>query len=189
MTTYTTDELQERLAIIDQALASSRRGFSRYGWAFVLWGCGHLAALLWSRLQPGTWLPWPTVMVLCSVIGVLIDRQVRRRQGAVTPLGRAIGSLWLAAGLSMLVLFSCDRQQPLPMFFLLMGLVNLASGMAVRWRTQCLVAAGWLAAAAATLLDHDAQLQTVVFALMALLGEVGFGIHLVVLERGQRDHG
>ncbi len=189
MTTYSTDEIADRIAIIDQALASSRRGFSRYGWVFVLWGCGHLAALTWEQVQPHLPWVWPITMLLCAAVMVLGKRALgygaAEGTGAVSPLSRAIGSLWLAFGCSMFVIFFCDHHRPWPAFFLLLGMTNLANGLAVRWTLQCLVGILWLVAAGYTNLDQDPLHSRLVFGAMALLGEVAFGLRLVVLQRRQ----
>jgi hypothetical protein len=179
-------ELRQRLELIDRMVAEGRRGLEYYGSFFVLWGAGHLAALAWQSFLPyGNWA-WGTCMWTCAAIAIALGFRISRRQRVHTRLGQAIGGIWWAFGGAMTIAFIFDRQHPIETFFLLLGMANVTSGLALRWRTQIAVGLLWWAAAGLSLALHSDDIQRLAFAIMALVGEVGFGLYLMASERRDR---
>lgn len=45
-----TQELKERLALIEQMMTAGRKSTESWGWTFVLWGLAYYVAIGWSIL-------------------------------------------------------------------------------------------------------------------------------------------
>src|ERR1019366_3218328 len=95
-------ELKDRLKLIESMIAEGRRTTGVWGWMFVLWGVAYLAATAWATLGHSR-SAWPVTMVLASVLSTFL---ARHRGRPATTLGRAVGAVWAASGISLfLVLF------------------------------------------------------------------------------------
>jgi hypothetical protein len=186
MSDTTDHELRQRLELIERVLAEGRRGIEYYGSFFVLWGVGHLAALCWERFLPYGDHAWTISMSACGVIAMLLGFHINRRQRVHTRLGQVIGGIWWAFGGAITVAFIFDRQHPLETFFLLIGMANVTSGLGLRWTAQIVVGLLWWTAAGLSLALHSQEVQQLAFAVMAVIGEVGFGLYLMAAERRDR---
>jgi hypothetical protein len=179
-------DLRQRLELIERVLAEGRRGIEYYGSIFVLWGLGHLIALGWQHFLPyGDWA-WGITMSVCAVLATALGFHINRRQRVHTKLGQVISGIWWAFGGAITVAFIFDRQHPLETFFLLIGMANVTSGLGLRWATQIAVGLLWWAAAGFSLALHSQEVQQLAFAVMAVVGEVGFGLYLMAAERRDR---
>lgn len=182
------EELSERLALIEQMIDEGRRDTEYWGWAFVLWGVGHLVAIVWSQLaQDG--LAWGVTMTACGIIMGLAAALQGRREHKSTALGRAMGAVWASLGIGMFlagmlggISGSFQGTTITLVFFVLMGVACFSSGLILRWPLwTALGLAWWLAAAVAMFASPEVVIW--LMAAMALVGEVAFGIFLMVLER------
>lgn len=182
-------ELLERVELIQGMLAEGRRGTQYYGWVFLLWGVGQLAAILWGSVSRNDGLAWGVTMSVCAVITAIGTAASRRREGKVTTVGRALAAIWMAAGISLFLLgFAGGASQVfqpsaiLALALVLQGMPNFASGMILRWRVQVAVAViWWVAGAAAMFLKAQAAAWTYMVAVM--IGSVLFGLYLIFRQR------
>src|SRR5580704_12529089 len=95
-----TQELRDRLALIEQMMKAGRRSTESWGWTFVLWGLAYYVAIGWSALG-GTYA-WPITMVgTCVVMGVILSRRDHKPN---TTMNRAVIGVWIALGVTMMTL-------------------------------------------------------------------------------------
>ena len=103
-------ELTERVKLIEDMIAQGRRTTESWGWIFVLWGVAYYVAIFWTTLFHSV-LAWPVTMIgACVLTAVLVA--VKRRDRPNTTMGRAIGSIWIAVGISMFLLFLSAASHP-----------------------------------------------------------------------------
>ena len=104
MQDHTTEqELKDRLSLIESMIAEGRRNTESWGWTFVLWGVVYYLAIAWSAWGHRVWA-WP-VTILIAVIVTVVVASLKAGNHPETTLGRAIGSIWIALGISMFLLF------------------------------------------------------------------------------------
>lgn len=182
------DELADRLGVIEAMIAEGRRDTEYWGWAFVLWGLGHLVAAFWGQVHG---MAWPVTMTACGVLTGLGAYRQRRRGGKSTALGRTLAAVWTGLGVSLFVAMAGGIVGDLPggavvtTFFLLMGAASFASGIIVRWPWWSALGALWWGAALGSM-TTDPEVTFWIFVAMAIVGEIGLGAFLMVLER--REH-
>jgi hypothetical protein len=146
-------ELIQRLELIERMVHEGRQVTEHWGWAFVLWGVGHLAALAGSAVWPDTpGIPWTLTMWGCGLIMVVVASVKRRRQSARGATSRAVGAIWSGFACSILLIIAARPSGLVaPRLFvalilLLLGSAHMASGIVLRWRAQRAVGAVWWAA-------------------------------------------
>lgn len=188
-----TQDLKERLALIETMIAEGRSTTESWGWTFVLWGVAYYVAMAWS-----TWghsdLAWPVTMTAaCVLMVVLVARKKRSRPE--TTLGRAMSAIWTAAGVSMFVLlFSLalsGRYEPhsfVAIVGAMLGSTNAASSLILKWKMQFACAAVWWAAAV-TACFGSATLTTAAFVGAIFFCQIVFGIYAMICESRRRRHG
>ncbi|HUJ16237.1 MAG TPA: hypothetical protein VL284_20775 [Thermoanaerobaculia bacterium] len=185
-------ELDGRLELLDRLTRLAAEETSYWGWAFLLWGAGQIAALFWTAAAHNPRIAWPTAMSICAAITVLGANRTRDRDRKLTPVSRAILAVWSAAGIGLFVLCTTGGRSGAfhPRAFALAilaihGLANFASAIILRWRLQLAVAATWwLAAVAVAMTAPAATFWIVVTAI--LLGDGVWGAYLIELERRRR---
>jgi hypothetical protein len=185
-------ELKDRLSIIENMIAEGRRYTESWGWTFVLWGVAYYVAMAWSAWGHSFWA-WPvTVLIAVSItVGVASSRTGDR---PATILGRAIGSIWIALGISMFLLFFAlglsgrltDQHLFVAVISAILGMANGASALMLRWKAQLACAVVWWLAAAATCFGTDAQ-STTVFLVAIFLCQIVFGIYGMIAEGHERN--
>lgn len=186
------EDLQQRLDLIESMVLEGRRTTQYWGWMFLLWGVAYVAAIAWSAWQPQQHLAWPVVMIAAALLsGVLASRKAVSRP--LTTISRAIQSIWYATGGALFLIgFGAGLSgHAEPHLFLaaievLLGVANVASGLALRWRGQVAVGLVWWLAGAASLYAADNLLVPVLLT-ATLIGNIGFGVYLVVLEARDRQ--
>lgn len=191
MQNHTTQELNDRLDLIERILAEGRRSTESWGWAFLLWGIVYYAAIAWSASGHGTWA-WP-VMVLAGVISTVLVASLKARHQPATTLGRATGSIWLALGISMFLLFLAlglsgrlaDQHVFMAVISAMLGLSNGASALILHWKAQLGCAIVWWVAAVITAFGSDAQ-SLIVFLIAIFVCQIVFGLYCLVAERQKR---
>src|SRR5271155_2340410 len=176
----TEQELKDRLSVIESMIAEGRRHTESWGWTFVLWGVAYYIALGWSAWGHTAWA-WPVTMLVAVIVTVVVA-SLKGGSHPETTLGRAIGSIWIALGVSMfLVFFALGLSGRLtdPHLFLavvsaILGMANGASALILRWKAQFACAVVWWLTAVATCFGSEAQ-STIVFLVAIFLCQIAFG--------------
>ena len=187
----TEQELKERLSLIESMIAEGRRNTESWGWTFVLWGAAYYLALAWSAWGHSVWA-WPAI-ILIAVIATVVVASMKVGNNPRTTLGRAIGSIWIALGISMFLLFLAlglsgrltDQHLFVAVISAILGMANGASALILRWKVQLACAVVWWVAAVATCFGSAAQ-SMIVFLAAIFLCQIVFGIYCVIAEAQER---
>lgn len=186
-------ELNERLKLIETMMAEGRRKTESWGWSFVLWGIAYYVAIAWSMLDKSG-IAWPVTMIATALLTAVIGRRVRLT-GPETTVGRAIGAIWIAVGISLFVFCFTGAMTGhnevhtfLAVIECMLGLVNAASGMILRWWMQLAVAVLWWSAAIGTFLVTESQAGWIFIAAIFVC-QIVFGTFMAVSEMRSRRLG
>jgi hypothetical protein len=191
----TEQELNDRLRLIESMIAEGRRNTESWGWTFVLWGVVYYLAIAWSTWGHSVWA-WP-VTILIAVIVTVVVASLKAGNHPETTLGRAIGSIWIALGISMFLLFLAlglsgrltNQHLFMAVMSAILGMANGASALTLRWKVQFACAVVWWVAAVATCFGTDAQ-STIVFLLATFLCQIVFGVYgMIAGSRERRRRG
>jgi hypothetical protein len=177
-----TTELKERLSIIESMIAEGRRSTESWGSTFVLWGVAYYVAIAWSRWGHTGWA-WPVTISIAAVLTIVLAFSKIGGHPRTT-LGRAIGSIWIALGISMFLLFFAlgltgrltDGHLFVAVISAILGMANGASALILRWRLQLGCAVVWWAAAVATCFGSDTE-SVIIFLVAIFLCQIVFGIY------------
>lgn len=182
------NDLAERVGLIEAMLAEGRRKCESWGWTFVLWGVAYYAAFYWN---PYFRYSWPVTMIaagLLTCLGFMRRRDVRPSNA----LARAIPSIWIATGFSMFIVFEALGQSghlPGRTFFAcasaMLGLANVACGLTLKWKAETACGLVWWAAAVAAAVGPQ-QVGIDAFLAAIFLCQIVFGIYAMVLESRRR---
>jgi hypothetical protein len=187
----TEQELKDRLSLIESMIAEGRRNVESWGWTFVLWGGVYYLAIAWSAWNHSVWA-WP-VTILVAVIVTVVVASSKGGNHPGTTLGRAIGSIWIAAGTSMFLLFLAlglsgrltDQHLFVAVMSAILGLANGASALILRWKVQFACAVVWWVAAVITCFDTDAQ-SKIVFLIAIFFCQIVFGVYGAIGDGQER---
>jgi len=191
----TEQELRERLGLIERMIAEGRRTTESWGWTFVLWGIAFYAAVAWSEWGQSAWA-WPVTMLIAAIVTVAVAFS-KRDHHAQTTLARAVGSIWLALGISMFLLFLplglSGRLVDLHVFVAvisgILGMANGASGLILRWNVQFGCAVVWWVSGVAACFGSEKQ-SMIVFLVAVFLCQILFGIYVMIANvQGRKRHG
>lgn len=190
-------DLQERVALIENMIAEGRRRTESWGWTFLLWGIAYYVAIAWA-----TWgqsfsvfgasaLAWPVTMIAACVLTMVIGfRKGKGHPG--TTVGRAVVSIWISLGISMLILFPSlaisgrlDEHGFVALVAAMLGTANGASGVILRWKAQIAAGIVWWITSAAACFGSNAQLMAV-FLTAIFFCQIVFGIYAMILESRRR---
>ena len=199
-------DLKDRLALIESMIAEGRRSTESWGWVFVLWGVAYYVAIAWASWGGGAsvWghqsvrvgsvhsgLAWPVTMFCGAALTLWIGLRRGRRQPG-TAIGRAVTSVWIGIGGSMLVLFPAlsasgrmDGHSFVALVAGMLGAANAGSGLILRWKMQLACALVWWAAAVAACFGTVSQ-AVVVFLVAVFLCQIAFGVYAMMLEARRR---
>lgn len=177
-----TTELRERLSIIESMIAEGRRSTESWGSTFVLWGVAYFVAMAWSGWGHTGWA-WPVTISIAAVLTIVLAFSNTRGHPRTT-LGRAIGSIWIALGVSMFLLFFAlgltgrltDRHLFVAVISAILGLANGASALILRWKVQLGCALVWWAAAVAACFGSETQ-SAIIFLVAIFLCQIVFGVY------------
>jgi hypothetical protein len=183
----TEPDLKESLSIIQRMITEGRRTTERSGWTFVLWGVAFYLAFAWSAWSHSGWA-WPATMSIAAIVTV-IAASLKAGDHPQTTLGRAIGSIWIALGISMFLLFLAlglsgrltDQHLFVAVMSAILGMANAASGLILRWKIQLACAVVWWVTTLATCFGSDAQ-SIIVFLVAIFLCQIVFGIYGMIAE-------
>ncbi len=184
-------ELKERLTLIERMIAEGRRNTESWGWIFVLWGVVYYVAIAWSAWDHSVWA-WP-VTILIGVILSAVIASLRAAHHPGTSLERAIGSIWIAVGTSMVLLFVSlgisgrlsDQHLFMAVISAILGVANGASGLILRWKVQLACAIVWWVTAVATCFGTDTQ-SMIVFLIATFICQIVFGLYCMIAEGHKR---
>lgn len=127
--------------------------------------------------------------MLIAVIVTVIVASLKAGDDPQTTLGRAIGSIWIALGISMFVLFLAlglsgrltDQHVFVAVMSAILGMANAASGLILRWKVQLACAVAWWLTVLASCFGSDAQ-SFIVFMIAIFLCQIVFGIYGIIAE-------
>lgn len=183
-------ELRERLNLIEHMIAEGRRNTESWGWIFILWGVAYYLAIAWSALDHSVWA-WPVTMLI-GVVVTLVVASFNSANHPETTLGRAIGSIWIALGISMSLLFPALAVSGrltdhlfVAVISAVLGMANGASALILRWKVQFACAVIWWLAAVAACFGTRAQSMTLFLAVIFLC-QIAFGIYGMIAGRKRR---
>jgi len=179
-----TQELKDRLALIEQMMKAGRRSTESWGWTFLLWGVAYYVAIGWSAL--GATYAWPVTMVAtCVLMGVILTRRDHKPN---TTMNRAIIGVWIALGVTMMTLMPAlaisgraDAHGSIAVVSALLGMANGASGIVLRWRLQIVSACVWWVASITACFGSEKQ-ALVVFMVAIFFCQIVFGIACMIAE-------
>lgn len=182
-----TDELKQRLALIEDMITEGRRSTESWGWIFVLWGIAYYVAILGGGIIKSP-IVWPVTMICaCVLTGVLVASR-KGHNHANTTIGRAIGSVWIAAGVSMFIVFlslgtsgRIDQHIMVAVLGAMLGSANAASAMMLKWRLQFACALVWWACAVFACFGKSAYI-TIAFLTATFLCQIVFGMYAMVMD-------
>jgi hypothetical protein len=186
-------DLQERLALIEDMLAEGRRSTESWGWVFVFWGIAYYVAIMWGAMSHDPWV-WPVTMIsACVLTGVLVSRKSTLRTN--TTIGRAIGAIWIAAGISMFLVFlslgtsgRIDLHIMVAVLGAMLGFANAASSMILKWKMQFACAVVWWACAVFACFGKSTPV-TVVFMAAIFFCQIIFGLYGMMMDSRSRRSG
>jgi hypothetical protein len=186
-------EFAARLSLIEAMIAEGRQTTESWGWTFVLWGIAYYVAIAWS-----TWghsnLAWPVTMIGTSILTAVVASRNGGKQPETT-IGRAIGAIWIAVGVSLFVFCLCaslagriDFQTFVAAVGAMLGIANAASSIILKWGAQFVCALVWWTAAAVSCFATVNQ-SSIVFLVAIFLGQIVFGVYMMLAEsRERRTH-
>jgi hypothetical protein len=185
------EELKDRLGLIESSIAAGRRKTESWGWTFVLWGVAYYLAIAWSAWGRSAWA-WPVTISIAVIVTVVVS-SLKAGKHPETTLGRAIGSIWAALGISMFVLFLAlglsgrltDQHLFVAVISAILGMANGASALTLRWKVQFACAVVWWVAAVTTCFGTDAQ-SMIVFLVAIFLCQIVFGVYGMIAEAQER---
>jgi hypothetical protein len=179
-------DLKDRLNLIETMIAEGRRTTERWGWTFVLWGAAYYVAIAWSIWGHSN-LAWPVTMIAAAMLTALpVSR--RRQKEPETTIGRAIGAVWMAMGISLfIVLMSLsiggryESHVFMAIIGAMLGTANATSSLILRWKAQFACALVWWALAVIACFGSE-NLTSIAFLVAIFLCQIVFGIYCMIAE-------
>lgn len=186
-----TNDLAERVELIESMLAQGRRGQERWGWVYLLWGVAYYAAIAWSVWGPKSALAWPVTMIMAGVATVVVASR-KTRAHPQTTLGRAIGSVWAAVGISMFILLAAlasqgflETQVFMAIMAAMLATANAASSLILKWKAQLGCTVIWWVTCGACVMGSRAQ-ATVALLATIFVCQILFGIYCMISDARAR---
>jgi hypothetical protein len=180
-----TQDLKDRLALIEQMMKAGRRSTESWGWTFLLWGVAYFVAIGWSAL--GATYAWPITMVAtCVLMAVILSRRDHKPN---TTMNRAVIGVWIALGVTMMTLMPAlaisgrlvEPHGAIAVVCAMVGMANGASGIVLRWRLQMVSACVWWVTAVVACFGSQMQ-ALVVFMVAIFFCQIVFGIVCMMAE-------
>ncbi len=188
-------ELKDRLSLIENMIAQGRRNTESWGWVFVLWGVAYYIAIAWSVLGTPS-VAWSVTMMAAMILtfGLISWRAARHRPKSQPPttLGRAVTSVWIAIGISFIVLMPVlaiggltTSKLVIAIIGTLLGTANGASSMILKWKLQFACALVWWALAIIACLGTERQ-SFIALLIALFFCQIVFGIYCMIREAQER---
>jgi len=186
MTDQLTEDLKDRLSLIESMIAEGRRTTESWGWTFVLWGVAYYIAIAWSTFGHGT-MAWPVTMIAASVLTFgLASRKASRNPE--TTLGRSMMAIWLGMGISVFIVMlslglsgRADLHIAVAIIGAMLGSANATSSIILKWKMQFACALVWWTATAASCFISEIQ-AGIVFLVAIFFCQIVFGIYCMIAE-------
>ena len=183
-------ELKDRLRLIESMIIEGQQTTQRWGWAFVFWGVAYYLAIAWSTLGKSEWA-WPVTMIVASLLaGILVSRKASKHPG--TTIGRAIGAVWIAFGISIFVLLcslGASGRYETHVFIAIIGAMlggaNATCSMILRWKIQFACALVWWTSAIIGAFGSEAA-GGIAFLVAIFVCQILFGIYCMIGESRKR---
>jgi hypothetical protein len=112
-----------------------------------------------------------------------------------TTLGRAIGAVWSAMGVSLFIVLVClgasgryDAHVFMAIIGAMLGTANATSAIILRWKMQYACAAVWLAAAVAACFGSE-TVVSIAFLSATFFCQILFGIYAMILDARRKQLG
>jgi hypothetical protein len=190
MTEANEQELKDRLSLIETMIAEGRQTTERWGWSFVLWGIAYYIAIAWATLGHSNWA-WPVTMIAASLVTAFAASRSGRKEPETT-MGRAIGAIWIAVGVSLFVLLlsasmasRMDQQTFIAVVAAMLGIANAASSIILKWGAQFACALAWWAVTVASCFATANQ-SSILFLVAIFLCQIVFGAYMMFCEARER---
>lgn len=192
----TTQDLKERLDLIENMISEGRRKCESWGWTFVLWGLAYFVAFFWNIWSHFAYA-WPVTVVVAALLTVLGFWRNSGKGQPNTTLGRSIAAIWWTMGAAMFILFDAlgfgghmtDFHIPIAAAGAMLGAANAACAVILRWRGQFFCALVWWASCVVAAFGSD-TLTIGAFLAAIFLCQIVFGIYMMILEsRRNRQQG
>jgi hypothetical protein len=185
-----TEDLKERLELIEDMLAEGRCSTESWGWVFVLWGIAYYVAILGGSMIRNP-MVWPVTMITaCVLTGILVAR--RGHTATNTTIGRAIGAIWIAAGISMFLVFLAlgtsgriDEHIMIAVLGAMLGSANAASAIILKWKMQFACAVVWWACAIFACFGGSNPI-TIAFLTAIFICQIAFGVYGMIRDSRRR---
>ena len=178
--------LKAQLSLIETMMAEGRRSTESWGWSFLLWGLAYYVATAWSALGHSN-LAWPVTMISTGVLTGIIGARVSHGHPETT-LGRAIGGVWKAMGVSLfvvLVALGMSGHYNIHVYMAIIGgmlaIANGTSSLILKWKMQLISALVWLAAGVAGSFGTDGQ-ALISFLVAVFFCQIVFGAYAMILD-------
>jgi hypothetical protein len=186
-------ELKDRLNLIETMIAEGRRTTESWGWTFVLWGVAYYVAIYLDSVLHFH-LAWQVTMTSAAILTAILC-MARSRSHPPTTTSRALGALWFGTGISMfIVLFSLGYSDRMDLRIFvavicgMLGSVNAASSMILKWKLQFACALVWWATTVFACFGKGHHVMTVFLAAIFLC-QIVFGIYGMIREACARRQG
>ncbi len=186
-------ELQDRLNLIESMIAEGRQTTETWGWTFVLWGVAYYVAIAWATWGHSNYA-WPVTMIVAGIVTGLVDYRINGGDPETT-LGRAIGGVWIGAGLALFVLClsialsgRAEQHVFVAVVMAMLGAANATSSIILRWKTQFACAIVWLAGSVISCFGTITQ-SSITFLAAIFLCQIVFGVYLMVSDARERKAG
>lgn len=132
---------QESLAIIQQMINKSKKQLTDRSTYFMMWGiavfvCAIIQYFLLKNLQPHTQMVWLSMPVL-AVLQLFLSIRERKKEKVLSHNTAAIGSVWLALGISFFILAFLSSRISFDMFpFLILfyGIGTFITGRIIQFK-------------------------------------------------------
>jgi len=188
-------EIKDRLKLIESMMAEGRHSTENWGWTFVLWGVAYFIATAWSSLGAnGKVLAWPVTMIAAAIITVFGAARTKNGQPETT-LGRAVGAVWSAMGMSLFILLMSlgwshhyDTNVAVAIIGAMLGTANAACSFMLKWKMQFACAVAWLASTIVACFGTEAQ-AFIAFLVATFFCQIVFGVYAMICESRRRRQG
>lgn len=133
---------KESLELISKMIQSAKTTISDDGIHYMVWGWGVMIAALVHFLLLKTgfqspWIAWAILMPLCGVVVMLIGWRQERKARVKTFVEEFLNHLWIAFGVSMIVVLSFMQQigadRVYPIIIVLYAIGTFVSGGALKF--------------------------------------------------------
>jgi hypothetical protein len=182
-------ELLDRLDLIERMVLQGRRRTQYWGWSLALWGAGQLIAAAWAAFSHHPTLAWSVTMAACGIVTGIGVAKKQAQEHFESLISRAVWAIWLSLGISLTLLGILGNYAGVftprsfeAVFFSLMGLTYVATGMILQWKVQTGIGLLWWGAAIVSIFG-PVWLLGWMFLVMILLGEIVLGLYLMAREK------